>query len=92
MTMDPQILVNGAFGLSAVAIVYYLVQHARRVKLITDGRVAFLVPGAAWFLLVGLFAFAPQVATLVLLALAGWTATLLYKAASKDAERTPPQQ
>lgn len=92
MAIDPQILVNGAFGLSAIAIVYYLVQHARRVKLITDGRVAFLTPGVLWFALVGLFAFAPVYGGLVLLALAGWAATLIYKAASKDAERTPPQQ
>lgn len=75
------------FGLSAVGVVYWLTQHARRVGLIKDPRVAFLCPGAAWTLLVALNAFAPQAAVLLLTALGGWVATLLFKAGAKDNER-----
>jgi uncharacterized membrane protein len=75
------------FGLGAVPIVYWLINHARRNKVITDDRVAFLAPGVMWGALVALFALAPLVGKAVFLALGGWAATLLFKSGAKDNER-----
>jgi len=75
------------FGLGAVAIVYWLVQHARRVKLIRDCRVAFLVPGVIWAVLVLTNVLWPEAGRILLFILGGWAATLLFKAGAKDNER-----
>ena len=75
------------FGLGAVAIVYWLVQHARRVKLITDERVAYLAPGIVWVVLVLTYVLWPRAGQMLLFILGGWAATLLFKAGVKDNER-----
>jgi hypothetical protein len=75
------------FGLGTVAIVYWLVQHARRVKLITDPRLSYLVPGIVWAILVLTYVFVPQAGQIALFILGGWAATLLFKAGAKDNER-----
>lgn len=95
MNIDPRfadLVAQGAFGLSTAAVIYWLVAHARRVKLIVDPRAAFLVPGALWFILVALYAFLPAMGTLVLLALAGWVLTLQIKSGAKDNERQDPDK
>lgn len=76
------------FGLGTVAIVYWLVQHARRVRLIMDPRLAYLVPGITWAVLVLTYVFYPEAGKILLFILGGWAATLLFKAGAKDNERT----
>ena len=74
------------FGLGVVAIVYWLVQHARRVKLITDPRLSYLLPGGVWAVLVLTYVFWPGAGQVLLFILGGWAATLLFKAGAKDNE------
>jgi hypothetical protein len=81
----------GPFGLAAVPIIYWLTQHARRVGLISTPKVAFLVPGVVWSVLVTLAVFYPMAATVVLVILGGWAATILFKAGAKDNERNTNQ-
>lgn len=95
MNIDPKfadLIMQGAFGLSTAAVIYWLVAHARRVKLIADPRVAFLTPGILWAVLVTLYALLPAVGALVLIAMAGWAYTLQFKSAAKDNERHDPGQ
>lgn len=82
-----QLMEVTVFGLGTVAIVYWLVQHARRVKLITDPRLAYLLPGVIWAFLVLAYVFWPAAGQTILFILGGWAATLLFKAGAKDNER-----
>lgn len=75
-----------AFGLPAVAIIYWLVAHALKNEILTSGRQAFLTTGAMWTLLVVLYAILPGVGLLALTILGGWAATTLFKAGAKDNE------
>lgn len=74
------------FGLSAIAIIYWLVSHAKRNRIIKDGKGAFLTTGGVWTVLVVLQHFAPTAGALALTILGGWAATLLFKAGAKDNE------
>lgn len=87
--MNPDTLMQGFYGLSTAAAIYWLVQHARKVGLIHDPRVSFLVPGAAWAVLVLLWVFSPAALMPVMVGMAGWVTTLLFKAGAKDNERNP---
>jgi uncharacterized membrane protein len=82
-----QALFTGVFGIGAIAIVYWLTAKAGQVKLLKTPQAKFLAPGALWFVLVGLFYVVPVGGALFLLALAGWTASLTFKAGVKDNER-----
>jgi hypothetical protein len=77
---------TAVFGLSAIAIVYWLVAHGKRNDIITNGKGAFLTTGGAWSILVVLNHFAPTAGMLLLTILGGWAATTLFKAGAKDNE------
>lgn len=81
------------FGMGIVAIIYWLVAHARRNGLIKSGAVAFLTVGVIWGALLALYGHGEgfKRAPFVYVAawLGGWAATLLFKAGAKDNERSP---
>ncbi len=89
-----ELVVKGAMGLSTALIIYQLVAHARRVKLIVSPLAGYLAPGVASFALVIMFALAPGVGAMVMLALGLWAYVLQMKSSNKDNERQdePPKQ
>lgn len=80
-----------AFGMALAVIVYLLLTHAIRHKLI-DNRAAFLLAGAVWLIMVALYAWSERLAQPVWIYVAGWlggwVATIMAKATVKDAERS----
>lgn len=79
MTWSPE-----AFGMTAMAIIYYLIENAKRTGLLRQKWAPFLLTGAVWLLLVELHRFLPAVAEDLLLALGGWAATTMFHGAVKQ--------
>lgn len=80
-------LFAGAFGLSTLLIVYWLIQKARQVGVITSKKVAFFAPGVIWSVLIGTYLFSAKAGMVLLFILGGWVGTMLVKAGAKDGER-----
>jgi hypothetical protein len=78
MTWSPEV-----FGMTAVAIFYYLVQNAKRAGLLRPRWVPFVLTGVLWILMVELHRFLPAAAEDLLLALGGWAATAMFHGAVK---------
>jgi hypothetical protein len=87
--MIDELLNIAVFGISGVAIPYWLLEHAKRVGLITNKKVKFLFPGLYWALLVVVGYINFTVAKAIVVVLGLWVATLAFKSGAKDNENKP---